>query len=272
MPEPEDIVNDYITKEAKKALDAEVEKIKEEISIGKIKELNKRSVVDRLNRVIQSTINDIVDDLSEKSRSSSHLGMIKVSDTFYPVSALSSLSALPTTPSLVLPVVAAAVALSPEAIATIGGLIATGLGGLVVTKYWDDIEKFFKTEKEEPLKAWEEFPYISDEEKKVLIETNVTPEMFVAAERDVISQAKGEKKVLEELAEDLRKMSLSLSYAPSLSEVTDLISRKEANERYRSEYDRRFKKLHDHKKGKYPWLTEYYIKDLITSVFGPPTI
>lgn len=267
MPKPEDIVKDYITKQAKNALETEVENIKEEISTSKVKSLDKRKIVNRLNSVIQSTIDNIVNDLSEKSKSANRLGMINVSNTFYPVD---SLSAFPTTPSLVAPVVVAAIALSPEAIAVIGGLVATGLAGLVASKYWDDIEKFFSREKEEPLKAWEEVPYISDKEKKVLIESNVTPEMFVAAERDVISQAKGEKKVLEELAEDLSKMSLF--YAPSLSEVTDLISRKEANERYRSEYDRRFKKLHDHKKGKYPWLTEYYIKDLITSVFGPPTI
>jgi len=268
MPKPEDIVKDYITKQAKNALETEVENIKEEISTSKVKSLDKRKIVNRLNSVIQSTIDNIVNDLSEKSKSANRLGMINVSNTFYPVD---SLSAFPTTPSLVAPVVVASIALSPEAIAVIGGLVATGLAGLVASKYWDDIEKFFSREKEEPLKAWEEVPYISDKEKKVLIESNVTPAMFADAEKDVIDQAKGEKKVLDELVEDLKKTSLSLTPVDKKS-VTNLISREEANSRYRQEYNRRFEKLRKHKSDKYPWLSQYYIKDLITSVFGPPTI
>ena len=139
----------WITEEAKTAIDEEVEDIKREIESGRIKELNKRKIINRLKSVMQDKIDELVSEASEASEVLSEGKMLKLGNTFYPASSLER-EPLPTT--LILPVLPAiAAVLSSKVITAIGATVAAGLGGYIIHDSWDDIKEVFteSTEKEE---------------------------------------------------------------------------------------------------------------------------
>ena len=131
----------WITEEAKTAIDEEVEDIKREIESGRIKELNKRKIINRLKSVMQDKIDELVSEASEASEVLSEGKMLKLGNTFYPASSLER-EPLPTT--LILPVLPAiAAVLSSKVITAIGATVAAGLGGYIIHDSWDDIKGLF---------------------------------------------------------------------------------------------------------------------------------